>query len=58
MDRVWARTIFAMLPQAIRPMTRVTRTGRGKLAGTTASRANDMIISGMATMMSVIRLNS
>ncbi len=53
-----ARTIFAMLPQPIRPMTRATSTGRGKLDGTIASSANAMIISGMAMMMSVHRLNS
>lgn len=55
---VWARTIFAMLPQAMNPMTSVTSTGRGKLDGTIASSANDMIINGMATKMSVILLNS
>lgn len=56
--RVWARTIFAVLPQAIRPMTSATSKGRGKLLGTIASRASDMIIKGIATKMSVIRLNS
>lgn len=55
---VCARTIRAMLPQPIRPMTSATSTGRGKLDGTIASSANDMIMSGIATMMSVNRLNS
>lgn len=55
---VWARTILAIPPQAISPMTRATRTGRGKLPGTIASRASDMIMSGRAMMTSVRRLNS
>lgn len=55
---MWARTIFAVEPQATRPMMSATRTGRGKPLGTIASSARDMIINGMAMMMSVTRLNS
>lgn len=55
---VWARAILPIVPQATKPMMSATRTGRGKLLGTMASSANAMIINGMATMMSVIRLNS
>lgn len=58
MVSVWARTIFAMLPQAIGPMPRATSTGRGKVLGTMASSASDMITSGIVTMMPVARLNS
>lgn len=55
---VAARTIFAVPPQPMRPMTSATSTGRGKVSGTMASRASESTISGIATTTSVIRLRT
>lgn len=53
--RVWARTIRAVPPQSSSPMTRISSSGRGNPAGTTAVSAMPITSMGRAIITSVKR---